>query len=84
MNPNQISPEQLNNIINIASKQLGKDPKDIKESLDSNKAENLIGSLPPMQKAMVGKMLSNPEALQKMMASPQAKEFLGKLMGGKS
>ncbi len=83
MNQNQLSPEQIENLINLASKKLGADPNALKENLSQGNADKIIGNLAPAQQAIIAKLLKDPKAVESFMGTPQAKEFMNRIIGGK-
>ncbi len=83
MNQNQLSPEQIENLINLASKKLGADPNTLKENLSKGNADKIIGNLAPAQQAIIAKLLKDPKAVESFMSTPQAQEFMNRIIGGK-
>lgn len=82
MNPS-IPPEKMEELIGTASKKLGAQPEQIKQALNQGNAQQLIDKLSPEQKQQFQALLSDREAAERFLSSPQAKMLLQKLMRGK-
>ena len=78
---NEFSQAQLNMLLKMAGKKLGTDPETLRKALENGTADALLKQSKG-QNDQLKQVLSNPELASKLMASPQAKELLKKLMGG--
>ncbi|MEG0899115.1 MAG: hypothetical protein RSD67_00020 [Oscillospiraceae bacterium] len=83
MNNTNLNPDQLNNLLNIAGKKLGTDPNQLRKNLESGKMNDVIKNMSPAQAAKINQLMSNPKALELMLNTPQARELLKRLSGGK-
>jgi type II secretory ATPase GspE/PulE/Tfp pilus assembly ATPase PilB-like protein len=82
MNPS-IPPEKMEELIGTASKKLGAQPEQLKKALEGGNAQQLVDQLSPAQKQQLNALLSDREAAERFLSTPQAKMLLQKLMRGK-
>ncbi len=66
-------------LLKMASKQLGKDPAQIRQQLESGNVNDLIAGLSPQQAAQIKSVLSNPQMLSQLLSNPQISKFLGNM-----
>lgn len=78
-----MSPEQLNALLNAAAKTTGTDVDTMKSAVESGNIGGLLGSLRPEDSEKVQKILSDKSAAEKLLSTPQAQEIIKKLLGGK-
>lgn len=83
MNNLNVSGEQMNTLLNIASKKLGKTPEQLQAELDQGKMDELVKNLDPKVAGQVNGLLKNPKALEAMMGNEKVKNMLENLMGKK-
>lgn len=83
MNNQSISPETINQLLNLAGQRMGTDPMKLKAQLEQGAFSDVLGKLPKGQSDMVSSMLNNPAALEKMLNTPKAQQMLKDLMGGR-
>lgn len=83
MNNQNISPETINQLLNLAGQKMGTDPMKLKAQLEQGAFSDVLGKLPKGQGEMVSSMLNNPAALEKMLNTPKAQQMLKDLMGGR-
>ncbi|WRS27276.1 hypothetical protein U6B65_13235 [Oscillospiraceae bacterium MB08-C2-2] len=82
MNNNMgLSPDKMNALINMASKQLGTDPEKLKQQIESGQLDSLTKNMNPAAGSQLSKMLSNPKAAEAMLQNPQVQNMLKKLLG---
>ncbi len=82
INPNNMSPEKLNMLLNMAGKKLGVNPNSLKSSLESGDLKGVMNGMNPEAAQKFNNIVSNPKELEKIMNSPQAQELIKKLMEG--
>ena len=82
MNNMNLTPEKINQFLEITGKQLGEDPETLRSSLEKGNAEALLNSLDPKYRKKVNQVMSDPDQIQKIMQSEQVINLLGKIMGG--
>ena len=71
-------------LISSAAKHLGTDPSTIKSAVESGSYDKLLNSMKPEDAAKIKNLLSDREKTERLMNSPQVKEFMAKLMGNKN
>ena len=76
------SNENLNNLINQASKHLGVDPSKLKESAKSGNVSDVLKNLDPKDAKKIQNVVSDKNAANKLLSTPQAKALLKKILGG--
>lgn len=75
--------QNINNLLNTLSKQLGTNPENLQNSAKNGNVQNLLNKMDPKQAQHLQKVLSDEEATKKMLSTPQAQALLKKLMGDK-
>ena len=78
-----LSPEQLSKLLGAAGGQLGMDPGQLKQQIESGNLSDITSKLTPEQSAQMGQLLSDPAAVQKLLSNPQVAGFLQNFMKGK-
>lgn len=79
--PSNMSPGQLDALLNLAGKKLGRDPQAIKDQISQGNLGNL--GMNEQQQQQLGQMLQNPQALSQFLEQPQIKQMLNQLMKGR-
>ncbi len=72
-----ISPDQMDSLMQMASQKMGTDPQKLKEQMQSGNIDGLMQNLTPGQQAQ----MNNPAAIEKLIASPKVQMLLKGLMG---
>lgn len=72
-----LSEDQINQLLNMASQRLGTDPQQLKNQLMSGSLDGLGGE----GGSQLNQLLSNPQAMEKLMSSSKIKTMLGALLG---
>lgn len=80
MNMSKQKQEQL---IAMTSKKLGVPPDQLRKELQNGTFDRLLSTLPAQEQSKLTAALSNPATAQMVLSSPQAKELMAKLFGGK-
>ena len=78
-----LSPEQTQQLLNIAGEKLGADPEQLRQQLESGKLDGLMGKLDQQKANELGRLLNDPEALRQTLSSPAVKAMLNALLGGR-
>lgn len=78
-NFNQLNPQALNALLNIASKKLGTTPEQLQHQLQNGTFDQALGSMPKNEAVKLRQALSNPKTAEKILSSPQAKAIYEKL-----
>ena len=66
-------------LFKLAGQKLGKDPEELKASLQQGNVSQAIGSLDPKTQAQISSLLQNPKALEAMLGNEQVKSMLANL-----
>lgn len=80
---NNLSKNQMEMLLNLASKKLGTNKQDLQQQLNQGKVNDFMGKLNPAQASQLQQALSNPLIAKQMLNSPQAQAILKQLMGDK-
>ena len=83
MDLNNLSKEQMDQLIKMASQKTGADESELKKGMDAGSADGILKNLKPEQAAKVQQVLSDKEMTEKILSSPQAKMLLSKFFKGK-
>lgn len=79
MNPNS---QDLNGLLQVVSRKLGMSPEQLRKELESGKFDNAIKNMSPSEANTFQQAVKNPQMIEKMMSTPQAKALYQKLTGG--
>lgn len=74
---------KVDNLLKSVSDKLGKSPKELKEASKSGNIQNLLSNLAPGDAQKIQKILSDKNAANKILSTPQAQSLLKQLMGDK-
>lgn len=80
-NKPNLSPQQFEALLKAAANSSGADVNKMKSAVESGNMNSLLQSLRPEDGAKVQKILSEKGAAEKLLATPQAQEFLKKFLG---
>ncbi len=75
--PNQ---NELNKLLQTAAERLGTDPQSLKQKAESGELSQLLGQLSPSDSQKMQQVLSDPQAANKLLSTPQAQALLKKFM----
>ncbi len=78
-----LSQGQLDMLLKLASKKLGKSPDEIKSQVEQGNLQNLLSGLDPATQNRVAEFASNPSAVQTILSSGRLGEILSGFTGGK-
>lgn len=76
--------DQLENLLKNVSSKLGVDKENLKKSVQSGDISKAINNLDPKDANRLQKVLSDKEAAQKLLSTPQAQQLLKKFVEGKN
>ena len=71
-----INEMKKNALLQMAGKQLGKDPGEIKQKLESGQVQDIVNGLNDEQKQKLNNVLQNPQALKNLLGSEQVQNLL--------
>lgn len=78
-----ISKNQQDMLVQMTSKKLGVPEAQLRQELQNGTFDRLLSTLPKQDQSKLTAALSNPATAQMVLSSPQAKELMQKLFGGK-
>lgn len=78
-NPN---PQNLNGLLQAVSKKLGVPADQLERELKAGKFDNAIKNMSAADAAKFQQAVKNPQMIEKLMSTPQAKALYQKLTGG--
>lgn len=79
----QFSGENLNGLLAVVSKKLGVPPEQLRHELESGKFDSALQHMSSTDAQKFQQAIRNPQLVEKLMSTPQAKELYHKLGGGK-
>lgn len=82
-NTSQFSGENLNGLLGVVSKKLGIPPEQLRRELESGKFDSAFQNMSSADAQKFQQAIRNPQLVEKLMSTPQAKELYRKLGGGK-
>lgn len=81
MKQSNFSQSQMDSLIAMAGKKMGKDPEKIKEQMKSGEMDGLIDGLPAQKQEQIRNLINNPQAMEQFMQNPKLQQLLRGLMG---
>lgn len=75
--------KKLNSLLQAVSKKLGIPPEQLRKELEAGKFDSAIRSMNSSEAAAFSQALQNPQMVEKLMSTPQARALYQKLTGGK-
>ena len=82
-NSPQLDPQKLNGLLQTVSKKLGVPAEQLKAELEQGKFDSAIAGMDSAQAAAFRQAVQNPQMVEKLMTTPQAKALYEKLTGGR-
>lgn len=82
MNDN-IDKNQLQGLLNTVSKKIGVPPEQLRKELEEGKFDSALSAMNRQEAAKFQQAVKNPQLIEKLMSTPQAKALYNKLTGGK-
>ncbi|NBJ89093.1 hypothetical protein [Acutalibacter sp. 1XD8-36] len=83
MNGNNMDNSKLEALLKITAQRLGSTPEALKKAAQDGTLSQLLGNASPGDSAAMQKVLSDPDAAKKLLATPQAQKLIQMLQGGK-
>lgn len=75
--------QKLNGLLQVVSGKLGVPPEQLRRDLEQGKFDSAIAGMNPNEAAKFRQAVQNPQMVEKLMSTPQAKALYEKLTGGK-
>ncbi len=79
----QFDSKNLNGLLQVVSKKLGIPPEQLRKELEAGKFDSALRSMNSQEAAKFQAAVQNPQIVDKLMSTPQAKALYEKLTGGK-
>ncbi len=79
----QYQGKDLNGLLDVVSKKLGMPSEQLRQELQAGKFDNAMKNMNAADAAKFKQAVNNPQLVEKLMSSPQAKALYQKLSGGK-
>ena len=80
---NNIDKNQLQGLLNTVSKKIGVPPEQLRKELEAGKFDSALSAMNQQAAAKFQQAVKNPQLIEKLMSTPQAKALYNKLTGGK-
>ena len=78
----QITPEQLQALMNYASKRLGMTPEQLAKTVQSGGLSALSDRAGAQNTQKIAELAGDPKRLQQLLGSPEVQAFLSRFTGG--
>ncbi len=78
-----VDPAKMEGLLQTVSRKLGIPPEQLRSDLESGKFDRAIAGMQPAEAAKFRQAVQNPQLVEKLMSTPQAKALYEKLTGGK-
>ena len=75
-----VSEEQMEKLISVASEKLGKSEAELKNQLNEKNLSKLSEKLSDRQKAKAKELLNNPKKVEEMLSNPAVRAMISKFM----
>ncbi len=79
----QYQGKDLNGLLEVVGKKLGMQPDQLRQELQAGKFDNAMKNMSASDAAKFRQAVNNPQMVEKLMSSPQARALYQKLTGGK-
>lgn len=79
----QFNSQNLNGLLQVVSKKLGVSPEQLRRELESGKFDHALQNMSSSDAQKFQQAIRNPQIVEKLMSTPQAKALYEKLSGGK-
>lgn len=81
--PHNTQNKQLENLLQVTAQRMGTTPEDLKTAAQNGDLSRMMGNMGAKESAAMQKVLTDPEAVKKLLSTPQAQALLNLLGGGK-
>ncbi|HIW74128.1 MAG TPA: hypothetical protein H9684_07365 [Firmicutes bacterium] len=78
-----LTPDQLNALLQFASKRLGTTPEQLAKTVQAGGSDSLASKLPPDKAAKFASISGDQAKMQELLNSPQARQLIQQLMNQK-
>lgn len=75
--------QNLNGLLQAVSRKLGVPPEQLRQELEAGKFDSALKNMSPAEASKFQQAVKNPQMIDKIMSTPQAKALYQKLTGGK-
>jgi len=75
--------QNLDGLLQVVSQKLGVPPEQLRKELESGKFDTALKNMNSAEASKFQQAVKNPQMLEKIMSTPQAKALYQKLTGGK-
>lgn len=82
MDQNHMDNDRLESLLKLAASRLGTSPEALKQAAQNGTLSDMLGNVNAGDSAAMQRVLSDPEAAKKLLATPQAQKLLQLLRGG--
>ena len=79
MSDSSITPDQLNALLQFASRRLGTTPEQLAKTAQTGGTGSLASKLPPDKAAQFQSIAGDPDKIRELMNSPQAQKLIEQL-----
>ena len=76
-----IDPKQLGGLLSAISKKIGVPQEQLKSEFEQGKFDSALSAMSPSDAAKYRQAVNNPQLVEKLMSTPQAKALYKKLSG---
>ncbi|MBD5142463.1 MAG: hypothetical protein K2K06_12115 [Oscillospiraceae bacterium] len=77
-----INQQNLDGLLKVVSQKLGIPPEQLQQELKAGKFDNAIKNMSQSDASKFQQAIKNPQIVEKLMSTPQAKAIYQKLTGG--
>ena len=77
------SPGELEGLLQEVSRKLGMQPEQLRNDLKSGRFDSALQGMNPAQAEKFRQAVRNPQIVEKLMSTPQARSLYEKLTGGR-
>jgi hypothetical protein len=71
-----LSQQQMDNLLKIAGKKLGKDPEDLRGQLERGELDQMISGLKPETQSKIAELANNPKAVEALLGGGRLGEII--------
>lgn len=75
--------KKMNSLLQTVSQKLGVPPEQLRRELEAGKFDSAMQQMSSADAAKLNQAIRNPQMVEKLMSTPQAKALYEKLTGGK-
>lgn len=77
----KIDPKQVNGLLGAISKKIGVPQEQLRSEFEAGKFDSALNAMSPGDAAKFRQAVNNPQLVEKLMSTPQAKALYKKLSG---